>query len=134
MNDHIPRIIIKPVEPMNQRYDTCGDYIYDREDDTLTIFVNKMSDWRSELAVVIHELFESIACLKDGIDFMKIDRFDVNFETERQAGLHSSLEEPGDSKDAPYHVRHVSATAIEKSVCEQLNLDWQNHEENVNFS
>ena len=129
---HIPKIIIKPVFPENQRYSTCGDYIYDREDDTLTIFVSRMADWRSELAVAIHELFESVECLAADIELTDIDEFDMQFERDRSAGKHSETDEPGDDKEAPYHKSHVSATFVEREVCSRTGLNWVQHESNVN--
>lgn len=127
--NHIPKIIIKPIEPENHRYDTCGDYFYDREDDTLTIYVSRMQDWRSELAVAIHELFESVACLASDVDQTDIDLFDMEYERKRPE---TDLSEPGDSKEAPYHTQHVGATFVEREACSQSGLPWAKHEENVN--
>jgi len=83
---HIPKIIIKTIDPGNQRFGECGDWFYDKEDDTLTIFVSRMEDWRSELAVAIHELFESAACLAADIDQTDVDAFDKNFYKFNEAG------------------------------------------------
>jgi hypothetical protein len=130
--DHIPRIIIKTVNPENQRYSTSGDYLYDAEDDTLTIFVSRMVDWKSELAVAIHELFEAVTCLHDEVSFTDIDQFDFRFEQERAEGMHSEFAEPGDEKDAPYYSQHVGATFVEKEVCSRLGLSWLDHDKNVN--
>lgn len=130
--NHIPKIIIKPVQPENQRYPTCGDYFYDREDDTLYIFVSRMADFRSELAVVVHELYEAVTCLQAEVDYADIDRFDLQFERERDEGKHGDTDEPGDDKAAPYHVQHVGATFVEREVCSQAGLPWQQHEDNVN--
>lgn len=115
--------------PENQRYPTCGDYVYDAEDDTLTIFVNRMEDWRSELAVAVHEVFESATCLASDVKFKDIDLFDMNYESQRKPDNNC---EPGDSPDAPYHLQHVGATRIEKEVCSCLDLQWDAHERNVN--
>lgn len=128
---HIPKIIIKPIQPDNHRYSTCGDYFYDREDDTLTIFVSRMEDWRSELAVAVHELFESVACIAEEIPMSDIDLFDMAFEQNREDNDNS---EPGDNKAAPYHKQHVGATFVEREVCSKLDLSWEKHESNVNES
>lgn len=127
--NHIPKIIIKPIQPENHRYPTCGDYIYDAEDDTLTIFVSRMGDWRSELAVAVHEAVEAVACLAADINQMDIDLFDMEYEKKRTA---DDVSEPGDSHDAPYFTQHVAATFVEREVCARLSLDWKKHEENVN--
>lgn len=130
--EHIPKIIIKPIDASNQRYSTPGDFTYDREDDTLTIFVSRMSDWRSELAVALHEAFEAVKCIADDIDLMAIDQFDTNFERERSEGKHGEFDEPGDEKSAPYHAAHIGATFVEREVCSRLDLSWEKHDENVN--
>lgn len=127
--NHIPKILIKPIQPENHRYCTVGDYFYDREDDTLTIFVSRMQDWRSELAVAVHELFESVACLAADVDQTDIDLFDMEYERKRPETDLTS--EPGDSKDAPYHKQHVSATFVEREVCSQSGLTWEAHEKIV---
>lgn len=127
--NHIPKIVIKTIKPENHRYLTCGDFLYDAEDDTLTIFISRMSDWRSELAVAVHEAFESVTCLASDVKFKDIDLFDMNYEAHRKSGNSC---EPGDSPDAPYHSQHVGATWIEKEVCSRLDLPWETHERNVN--
>jgi hypothetical protein len=129
---HIPKIIIKPVQSENQRYPTCGDYIYDAEDDTMTVFISRMGDWRSEVAVAIHELFEACKCLADEVELTDIDQFDMNYERERDDGKHGEFDEPGDDKSAPYHEAHVGATSVEKEVCARLNIPWEEHDKNVN--
>jgi len=127
--NHIPKIIVKPIKPENHRYCTCGDYIYDKEDDALTIFVSRMSDWRSELAVAVHEIFESVACIAADVEMTDIDLFDMDFERNRKEGDNS---EPGDSPEAPYRSQHVGATFVEQEVCSRLELGWIQHEANVN--
>lgn len=134
MMDHIPKIIIRSIASDDHRYPTCGDYIFDKDADTLTIYVSKMGDWRSELAVAIHEMVESVSCLASDVDLMEIDRFDFQFEKDRIDGKYSKTEEPGDNKLAPYHEQHVAATLVEKSACDAVRIDWQNHEENVNLA
>ena len=124
---HLPKIIIKPVAPENQRFFECGDWFYDAEDDTLTIFVSRMADYRSELAVAVHEAVEAVMCLAADIPQTEIDYFDHNFyKTHDDATL-----EAGNDKAAPYFNMHVAATSVEREVCLQTWLDWKKHEENV---
>ena len=129
--NHIPKIIIKPIQPDNHRYPTCGDYIYDREDDTLTVFVSRMDDYRSELAVALHEVFEAVQVLHADIPISDIDLFDMQFEKDRPDG---NEDEPGDDLKAPYHDQHVGATFVEREVCAQSGLSWDQHDKNVNDS
>jgi hypothetical protein len=132
--EHLPTVVIKVIDPENQRYPTCGDYFYEAHTDTLTIWINKMADWRSELAVAIHELLEAVKCQDDGIALTAIDLFDFQFEKERDEGKHTFADEPGDDPRAPYALAHLAATRVEKEVCAQLQLPWEKHEDNVNES
>ena len=121
---HIPKIIIKCIDPSSQRLDENGDWFYDTDADELTVFVSKMPDWKSELAIAVHEFVEACMCLADGVDQTDVDFFDKKFYLEHDKG------EAGDSKDAPYFKQHKSATFIEQEVCNQLGLSWQEHEKN----
>lgn len=121
---HIPKIIIKCIDPENQRFGECGDFFYDADADELTIFVNKMEDWKSEVAVACHEFIEACMCLDKGIDQTDIDFFDKKFYKEHDEG------QAGDDKDAPYFVQHAAATFVEQEVCSQLGLPWKTHEQN----
>jgi hypothetical protein len=121
---HIPKILIKTIDPANQRFKECGDWFYDADDDTLTIFINKMPDWKSEIAVAIHEFIEAVMCLDKGIDQTDVDYFDKNFYKTHNDG------QAGDDDGAPYFKQHESATKIEKEVCAQLQLSWDAHSRN----
>lgn len=124
--NHIPRIIVKVIDPANQRFGEVGDWFHDKEEDTVTVYVSRMVDWRSELAVAIHEVFESISCIAADIDQTDVDAFDKQFHLENDDG------EPGDEKDAPYFKQHVGSTFIEKETIAQSGLAWLQHEENCN--
>lgn len=121
--NHIPRIVIKHIDHSNQRFGEIGDWFFDAEANELTIFVSRMSDWRSEMAVAIHEAFEAVACLAHDIDQTDVDAFDKEFYLENDTG------EAGDAKDAPYHAEHVGATFVEREVTSRLDLDWVKHEQ-----
>ena len=123
--EHIPRIFIKTVESYHQRFSECGDWFFDADSNELTIFVTKMSDWRSELAVAIHELYEAVAFLADGGDQTDVDFFDKKFYTNKEMDGQA-----GDQGDAPYHKQHWQATKVEKEVVAQLELEWHQHESN----
>jgi hypothetical protein len=123
--NHCPRIKVKLVDPNNQRLLECGDWIYDAEDDVIIVFVNRMEDWRSELAVMLHEIFEAVSCIAADVDQTDVDFFDKKFYLE-----HDDDSEAGDSRDAPYHAQHVGASFVEKEVCSQLKIDWKTHEIN----
>ena len=84
-----------------------------------------MPDWRSELAVAIHEsVVEAVACVEKEISEVDVTKFDLKFEDERDAGQQTETAEPGDDKRAPYFEQHKAATFVEKEVCGQLSLSW----------
>lgn len=129
--NHIPKIIIRPVQPENQRYPTPGDWLYDAESDTLEIRVSRMADYRSELAVAIHEFFEAVECLQRDVSEAQVTAFDLKYEDERADGKHADADEPGDDKRAPYREQHIGATWVEREVCVRTGLTWEAHEKNV---
>lgn len=107
-----------------QRYETCGDWFFDT-DGTLQIRVSKLSDWRREMLIAVHELAEVLMCKNDGISAESVDRFDMDFEKDRHPDDDS---EPGDSPDAPYVNQHCIATGIERILAAELGVNWRNYE------
>lgn len=123
--DHIPKITVKLIDPANQRFGECGDWFYDAEDHHLTVFVSRMEDWRSEIAVAIHEALEAVMCLDADVDQTDVDAFDKTFYQ-----LNDGTNNAGDSSEAPYFNQHVAATFVEKEICNQVKLDWNQHGRN----
>ena len=39
------------------------------------------------------------------------------------------LDEPGDTLQAPYHKEHMFAEKIERSVADELGVDWKEYSE-----
>lgn len=117
------KIIIEVIPHKDQRYETCGDWQWQNDD--LHIKVSRSSSWKTDALVAIHELIEAMICLNDGIDEDRVDRFDLMFERSGKSG------EPGDDPRAPYYEAHQFATAIERLVCQRLDLPWHVHEKNI---
>jgi hypothetical protein len=130
--EHIPKIVIRPIDAEHQRYPTCGDWMYDADANMIVILVSRMGDYRSELAVAIHEAFEAVQCLAADISEVEVTTFDLKFEAERDEGKHKDTDEPGDDNRAPYQRQHLGATWVEREVCSRSDLSWQQHEQNVN--
>ncbi len=121
-------IIIENIPSEKQRYPTAGDWqwtfdpnrdIGHHKLDQLTIKVSDLGDYKHNLLVAIHELFEAILCRRDGISQELVDAWDKS---------HQDMNEPGDHPNAPYHKQHNKAMAIERMACELLDLDWQAYE------
>jgi hypothetical protein len=109
---------IKTVPHHRQRYDTCGDYYVGRTGN-LHIVVSDMGNRQHELLIALHELVEATLCLNRNISIDAIDRFDFAWKP------HDGITEPGDDPLCPYYKEHQFATAIERAMAQQLNVDWQ---------
>lgn len=108
------------------RYTTVGDWFFDASGD-LTIQVSKLSDWRREMLVAIHELVEVVMCRSDGISQAIVDDFDMN---KFKYSDHPD-EEPGDQPYAPYRRAHCVATGIERIMASELCVNWKPYEEEL---
>lgn len=127
-----PNIKIEFIPHETQRYPTVGDWYWsDASKSELIVRVSIMGDWRSEFAVAVHEAFEALACQSVGIEEEDVTAFDLEFEKEREAGVHDENAEPGSDPRAPYLMQHEKATVIESLVTEFTDLRWREHEENV---
>ncbi len=104
-----------------QRYETLGDWYWDRYGQ-LVIKVSRSGNWRSELAIAMHEILEALLCNEQRIPTQAVDEFDMRFLAE------GGLGEPGDAPDCPYRDQHAKADKLERFVCELLNLPWEEHE------
>jgi len=101
------QIIIQTIPHNKQRYPTVGDWWWD-DRNTLQIRVSRMSNWKNEAAVTIHELTEALWCKAAGIDEDAVTNFDLNHKDHDV--------EPGDCAEAPYHEGHQLGTQVEKIV------------------
>ncbi len=110
------KIKIQTIPHKKQRYETIGDWYYDKGN--LIINVSDMGDWRYEALVAIHELIEERLCKSKGISQEAVDKFDMNWHNE------SSYDESGDDPQAPYHKQHVIAGAIERLLALEMGVDW----------
>lgn len=120
-------VIIETIPHKDQRYETPGDWFYDKNGD-LHIRVSKMSDWRFEVCMAVHELVEVLLCKQAGISQQAVDKFDMEFEKNRKKG---SLDEPGDSDKAPYRIQHGIACGVERILGTLLGISWNKYANEV---
>lgn len=123
------RIIIDFIPHKDQRYDTCGDWIFNDDigkGDYLVIKVSETIDWRSSALVAVHELIEAILCKHAGITSEQVDAFDIGWKSPGPP-----IEEPGDDPRSPYFHQHQFATEIEEYLCNQLDYSWYAHQMSV---
>jgi hypothetical protein len=123
------KIEIKSIPHDQHRYETIGDYW--EIGGVLHIRVSKMSDWRYEFLVILHELVEFFLCKHRGIKEPDIKKFDEMFEEERTRGLHTDDEEPGWDKRSPYRQEHAWAETIEKLAAMFLSVNWKKYSKEV---
>jgi len=121
------KIVIKTIAHSRQRYPTVGD-LYTQKG-VLYITVSKMTDWRYELLVAVHELVEVSLCKHRGIKQAEVDAFDIAFEKNRLPG---NTDEPGSDPDAPYQREHWFATNLESLLAAELDVNWFKYEKAVN--
>lgn len=115
------KIQIKSIPHKEQRYETTGDYYVDK-DKTLNITISKQQKQQYEYLIAIHELIELTLVIFRGISIKSIDEFDQKFVGEG---------EPGDSTNAPYYAEHQIATKVEKMICKELNIPWEEYLEST---
>lgn len=96
------------------RYDSLGDYWADKHG-FVHIRVVHLPDWRYEFLIAVHELVEEALTRHRGIAEPDIMAFDL---------AHPDLDDPGMDPAAPYHREHVTATAIEMLLAQELGVDW----------
>jgi hypothetical protein len=123
-------IHIKTIPHSNQNYNTVGDYWID-ENGTIQIRVSDMGNKDYEFLTMNHEIQEIYLCLKRGISFEEISKFDIQFEKDREAGLYIESEEPGNSKSAPYFQEHQFASLIERIASYELKVDYRDYEKKM---
>lgn len=124
----IQNINIKIIPHKNHRYTTVGDWFFDDKTGDLEIRVSKLSDWRRQLLIAVHELCEVAICTHEGISTEVVDKFDKDFEANRSP---ENEDEPGDEPTAPYVKQHCIATGIERILAAALDVQWKTYEEEL---
>lgn len=135
-------ITVEVIPHDKQRYKTCGDWFYEPNGEDLVIRVSKLSDWRYEALVAVHELVEVLMCKHIGITQEQVDQFDMEFEKQREAGLADpgvgaeektllKIAEPGDQYRAPYRTEHCVATGVERILAAGLGVVWSQYETEI---
>lgn len=135
-------IIIEFVDHKDQRYDTCGDWQEirpprppkDAYEGQLAppphykISVSRTHNWRSSVAVAVHELVEMVLCIDACISQAQVDTFDFDWEQRQNDPRVLPLyDEPGDDPHAPYYKQHQIATTVERILIEAFGLTWHKH-------
>lgn len=119
-------ITIKTIPHSKQRYETPGDWFFDKKGN-LEIRVSDTKDWRTDALMAVHELVEVLICKHRGVTQESVDAFDIKYEQERKEGKHGEFDEPGDDLEAPYRREHCIATAVERLLAAELDVPWNGY-------
>jgi hypothetical protein len=124
----LSKILVERIAQEKQRYSTCGDWEFLDDGpngaETLRVRVSMMHDFRSEVAVALHEAVEALLCRAAGISGAEADRFDIS-------GPGAQLDDPGNDPRAPYHIQHMWSTIIERMAVKAMGLSWEQHDDYV---
>lgn len=119
---------IRSIPHNEQRYETVGDWVGNITRNA-NISISEMGDVYKEFLVALHEQIEFILCLKHGIKEEDVTQFDLEYELNRSSNDLTS--EPGDDPKAPYNKEHIFATMIERMVCNELGIVWEDYEKTI---
>lgn len=95
-----------------------GDWFWDSAGD-LQVRVSPLSDWRREILLAIHETVEAILCKFNGVPQADVDSFDIAYDQAHPIDLNA-----GDDPDAPYSREHCFATAVERILAAEMEVNW----------
>lgn len=118
------KITLQSIPHETQRYKTVGDW-FQHEPGEIHITASKLSDWRREYLILVHELVEWGLCRQAAVSQKKVDEFDKLHENEQV------LVDIGDLKEAPYRKQHCLATAVERMLAAELGVVWSEYEEEL---
>lgn len=126
---------IKKIPHNQQRYETPGDWWFrdsvESGEKILEIRVSDLGNEDWEQCIAFHEYFEALVATKNGISEKEICAFDIKYEEEREACLHSPDDEPGMDKNAPYRKEHQFATGVELILASCLGVVWEDYNKKV---
>lgn len=110
---------IVPLE--SQRYATLGDYF--QEEDRLVFKITDTCNDAYNKLILIHELIEELMTSHRGIHEGDILKWDL---------LHYDSNDPGREPGSPYKEEHMFAEMVERMICHQLEIDWDEYEKHLN--
>lgn len=118
--------IIAKVDASEIRHPFTGaDWWFDENGD-LQVRVSKLSDWRFEAALMLHEIAESLICKHTGVTVAQVDEWDKHYDKTHEFDLNS-----GDDPFAPYKKEHTFATAIERIFTGATDVDWLTYDKEL---
>ena len=80
-----------------------------------------------QVRIGLHEAVEAILCRHNGVSHLAVDRFDVRYEKRHP----TKKIEAGDHPKAPYRREHCFATAVERMVAAELEVNWPEYDQDL---
>ena len=117
------KITIESIPHNEQRYNTVGDWQFDKEGN-LNIKVSETPKIGQSgfYLIAIHELIEAVLCETRDITQDEIDDWDMTIISDT---------EPGDTKGCPYIFEHCTATGVERILASEFEVDWSQYEQEL---
>jgi hypothetical protein len=103
------------------RNSAVGDYEVAGYPGWWDLEVTETGDRKFNKLLMLHELIECFLIQEAGIAEPEIDKFDAEFL------VSNPDDEPGDSPTAPYYKEHQFAEKIEKLLCEEMGISWNDY-------
>lgn len=132
----IKKITIEVIPHLDQRYNTVGDWQFERDSEgsptELNIKVSDLDDENYCILIGLHEAIEALLCHKKGVKEADVDKFDLTWKPTRvhwNSDVMSS--EPGEDYNAPYYVEHQLAVGIERILASCMWVNWERYEVQV---
>jgi len=121
---------IESIHLCDQRYETLGDYYYDK-DNIRNFKISKTGNDLYDDLIFIHEFIEEVLTRNKGITEEEIMKFDLKVEEDIENGKLPIETEPGDLIDSPYRLQHKIAENVEKLILEHLDIDFDEYNTNI---
>ncbi len=113
-------INIQFIDQKYQRFNNIGQVgDYWETDTSIEFRITKFDNPAYSYAILLHELHEKFRNNQLGIKDEDVDAFD---------SAHPELDDPGLSKEAPYHKTHMEADCIERQYIVSSGNDWVDYE------
>ena len=104
-----------------QRYETVGDWHYERADDELiiTVWMSRLQNINHTILLAMHEITEAYLCWQSGLSPKTVTDWDLQWPTSN---------DPGALPLCPYREEHQSGELMERMMARLLSIDWLAYE------
>lgn len=129
----IKKITIEVIPHLAQRYNTVGDWQFERDSEgratALNVKVSDLDDQEYFVLIGLHEAIEALLCETKGVKESAVDEFDLTWKPDRVYwNSDTKTTEPGEDYRAPYYGQHQIATGIERLIAAQMWVNWARYE------